>query len=282
MFRKVTLIAGVGLVMSAAAQAQNSYRWEVNADYRDGDVDTGTSGSGFFDIDDLDLQEFALSGSYYMDLVDTNKGPRSEAAFLDHASDITLHYIYSDLDGHFLLDQETDQFGVSGRFVTDRAGWIFEGTYDRLDFDEGGDADIFSLGFGKYLTENLSLVGSYVDFDDDGDGYNAALEWFLDLASGGIKLDANVGTIDVDEGDDIDVYNLTGVWYLTDDLGIGAGWGNFHNQDNVFFTEVERINLFAEWFFAPGVALSLGYREDEVDDTDIEIDVFEVGATLRF
>ena len=40
--------------------------------------------------DNVETNAGALNGSWYLENVDTSKGPLSEAAFLDHASDITL------------------------------------------------------------------------------------------------------------------------------------------------------------------------------------------------
>ena len=130
MFKKTAIIAGLGLAVSAAAQAQqeavvtgdklvDTYRWEIDADYTHGEF------SGNFD--DTEFDAFGISGSYFLDDVDTTKGPRSEAAFLDHASDVSLFYTYAEVDDNG-IDVDGDEYGVSGRYVTDSAGWIMQGS----------------------------------------------------------------------------------------------------------------------------------------------------------
>ncbi len=289
MFKKTAITTAIGLAVSAAAHAQqdpivtgdtlvDTYRWEVQADYSTGEIETGFT-------DDIDEDVFRISGSYFFDNVDTTNGPRSEAAFLDHASDVTLFYSYGELDGD-IIDEDIDEYGISGRWVTERAGWIFEGSASRTEPDNA-ELDTYRVGVGKYLTASTTLVVSYINADleiddlgsDDTDGFNAGLEhfWGFDNA-GGIKLEGNYGYINVDDGDDIDIYNVTGTWYINNDLGIGAGYGNIDDGGG----EAEEIKVFAEWFFTPKFAVNLEYNEREIDDTDIESEAIMIGARLRF
>jgi len=102
MFKKTAIIAGIGLAVSAAAQAQqktivtgdhlvvDTYRWEIGGAVNYSELDVGP-----FDVDKWGVD---LYGTYFLDDVNTNKGPRSEAAFLDQASSVTLFGGYSELD----------------------------------------------------------------------------------------------------------------------------------------------------------------------------------------
>ena len=94
----------------------------------------------------------------------------------------------------------------------------------------------------------------------------------------GFKLEANYGWVDVDNGDDIDSWNLSGTWYITRELGISA---NYTRVDDAGI-EVDTYGLGAEWFVTDDIALSATYAYEEADDSDVEVDMFVVGAEMRF
>lgn len=270
MFKKTAIVAGISLALSATAQAD--YQWQVDAAASRTNIDVG--------FDDGDADNFGIAGSYFLESVDTSKGPLSEAAFVDQASSVSLSYIYTDLDD-IIEDVDGDEYGLEGRYVTDNAGWIIEGSYSRQTPDFS-DIDTYSVGFGKYLTDNTTLTVSYVktDIDEGGDtdGYVASVEHLWTLSSGAIKLEGNAGFVNVDDGDDIDVYNVAATYYINNNLGLGASYGKFDGGG----AETDEWSLFAEWFINEQFAVSAAYAESELDDTDIEIDAFAIGGTFRF
>ena len=83
MFKKTAIAAGLGLALSATAQAD--YQWELEAGYTRGNFDYETKNPKTVD-DDNDVDIFDVSGTWYLERVDTSKGPLGEAEFLDHAS----------------------------------------------------------------------------------------------------------------------------------------------------------------------------------------------------
>lgn len=270
MFKKTAIVAGVALTVAAGAQAD--YRWEADAAYQGINIDLG--------FDDGDVDRYAIGGAFFLNSVDTSKGPLSEAAFLDHASHVGIDYVYTDLDD-IVEDLDGDRYSIDGRYVTDSAGWIFEGSYSRIEPDFS-DIDTYTLGFGKYLTEATTLVASYwsadVDEGGDTDGYQLGVEHLWALSSSAIKLEGNYGFVDVDDADDIDIYNLTATWYPQNNVGVGATYGNFDANGG----EADTWAVFAEFFVTENIALNASYSEADIDDTDIEIDTFEIGAKVRF
>ena len=84
--------------------------------------------------------------------------------------------------------------------------------------------------------------------------------------------------VNVDDADDIDIYNVSGTWYVTQNLGFGAKYGNFDAGG----AEAERYAAYAEWFITRGIAANLEYVHDEIDDTDFEVDAITLGARIRF
>ena len=296
MFKKTAIIAGIGLAVSAAAQAQqetivtgdhlvvDTYRWEIGGAYNYSELDVGP-----FDIDKWGID---LYGTYFLNDVNTNNGPRSEAAFLDHASSVTLYGGYSELDdvdeleanlgGIDIDDDDSETYGIGGRYVTKQAGsWIIEGDWRRTK-PAHLEIDTYTIGIGKYITDNTSLVITYADADlDEGgdtDGWSVGMEHFWRLSSGGIKLEGNAGYVNVDDGDDIDIYNLAGTWYITDNLGFGARYGKFDGGA----AEADKYSIFSEWFITRHIAVSAAYDYTDFDNSDVDNNAFTIGGRYRF
>lgn len=282
MFKKTALIAGLGLALSATAQAD--YRWQID----------GTAGRTNIDVgrDDGDVDQFGLGGTFYISEVDTSKGPLGEAAFLDHSSYVSAGYVYTDLDD-IIEDLDGDTYGIDGRYVLplDSIPLIFEASWTRQTPDFS-DIDEYSFGFGAYVTDNTTVVLTYrtTDIDEsneidpgDIDAYEIAVEHLWELSSGAIKLNGQYGLIDVDEtdindGDDIDSWNIGGTWYVNNNLGFGVNYSRFDN----FGFEEDTYGIGAEWFVTDTIGLSLDYAHSEVDDTDVESDAVLLGAEVRF
>jgi hypothetical protein len=277
MFKKTAIVAGVALAISASVQAD--YRWEVGAAAERTNIDV--------DFDDGDIDKAAIDGTFYLDSVDTSKGPLSEAAFLDHASNVSLGYVYTDADD-IIEDLDGDEYKIDGRYVTDSAGWIFEGSYQR---NEPNDAEIdtYSLGFGKYLTDATTLIVSYAEADvDEGgdtDGYQASMEHLWGWSGGGFKLSGNVGFVNVEDNDDTNIYNIAGTWYITNNLGLTFTTGYTETYNQEFLSS----GVIADWFVTERIALSakLAYAESDDDifdgeSSEAEITSVAIGARMRF
>ena len=130
MFKKTALVAGIGLAMSVAAQAD--YRWEVGGDYTYGQISADVKNNDFSNrSDDIDENIGRLYGTWYMENVDTSKGPLAEAAFLDHASNITIFGEDGEVDlsslDRDLNDEDGQSYGIDSRYVAEGPGWKLSG-----------------------------------------------------------------------------------------------------------------------------------------------------------
>jgi len=279
MFKKTALVAGIGLAISATAQAE--YNWEAGAAITGGDVSS-----------------LGVVGTYYFDEVDDDKGPHGEAAFIDRESSVSLGYTDGETDSDDTPDLDIESIDAATRLIFGDGGWIVDlgYNYSEPELANGPDVadteiDIFTAGVGKYLWENTTFVVSYIytdvsvdadgfgDFDGDVDSYRADLDhlWTFDNG-GGFKLHAAYGFVNVEDRDDIDIYELDGTWYICRNLGIGAGYRNTDDDG----LELEEYGVSAEYFITPSVAVTLAYNEGEIEDTDIETDSYLVGVTARF
>ena len=270
MFKKTVIAAGLGLAISSAAQAE--YQFELGANSSTGDFEVGSASA--------DQETFGLAGSYYLDSVDTSRGPLGEAAFLDRASSIDLDFSTGELDGDE-SDVDVDSFAIDGRLVAKESGWLLELGY-RLDEIGNEEVDTYSIGAGKYVLENTAVVLSYANSDSDilgeSDSYELGLEHLWQLERGAIKLDAVVGLVDPEIRDDYSVWGLDGTYYVNPSLGFGAAYALADGDE----TELQNWSLFARWFVTEKVALSLAYSELEDDKFDLESDAIEFTVNVRF
>jgi hypothetical protein len=280
MFKKTALIAAVGMAISATAQAE--YRFEAGAAITGGDVSS-----------------LGIGGTYYLDSVDDSKGPLGEAAFMSRASSISLSGSDGETDADDIEDLEVWSVSADARLVFGEGGWIADLGYlysepELADGPGNIDTDINAgtVGFGKYLFENTTLVASYtyIDieaetddgvelFDSDYDAYRLDVDHLFQFGdNGGLKLHAAYGLVDLDDNDDIDIYELDATWYICRNLGIGAAIRNTEQDGQ----EIEEYGVSGEYFINEQVAFSVSYFEGEFDDTNFETDSFMVGITARF
>lgn len=294
MFKKTAIVAGIGLALSATAQAD--YRWELDAGYAAGNFDYETkntpAGSPRID-DDNDLDIWGVGGTWYMETVDTSKGPLGEAAFLDHASSISVGYTDGEVDISQADDVDGETYSADMRYVAEGPGWKLSGWlvdigYERFEPDEE-EVDTWSLGVGKYITQNTTLVLGYdnvnINNGGDADRWGLDLEHFFAFNSGGLKARLGGGKTVVSGVDDPTRWNVGGTWYLGNNWGISADYQN----DDIDGFEVDSYALGVEWFITESFAVEVFYEDTQPDDIDLmgggkletEYDEFGISALLR-
>jgi len=275
MFKKTALAAGIGLALSATAQAD--YRVELSPTLTGGD----TSSIG-------------VDATLYLKSVDTSKGPLAEAAFQDRASYVSANYTDGEVDSDGALDDlEFEDYGAAGRFIFGDGGWILDAGYTRSETDSpiadliGPDSfelDTFSVGAGKYLTDNTTLVVSYLnseadDAGSDVDSYQADLQhlflWGDDM---GLKVQGTYGITEVEDEDDIDVYTLGATFYPCKNLGIGGSFSRFDN----YGVEVDAYNASIEYFLTESFAVGAAYDSTDWEEGDLEPEIYSFTAKVRF
>ena len=295
MFKKTAIVAGLGLALATTAQAD--YRWELDAGYTRGKNDVtiknegGVPGSRSAN-NDADIG--SVAATYYLENVDTSKGPLGEAAFLDHASNITLAYTYGELDVTSGSDDDGENFSVQSRYVAEGpgwklSGWLFDLGYDRAEPGDR-DIDIWSAGIGKYITQNTTLVLGYqnvnVNNGGDADRWGVDLEHFFAFANGGLKARASGGKTVVSGLDDPTTWGLGATWYLSNNLGFGADY----EKDDINGFEVNNYRVNVEWFITENFAVDLAYADVQPDDInrkgggklESEYEEYSIGALYRF
>ena len=291
MFKKTALIAGIGLALSATAQAD--YRWELGAGYADGNTDTKLKTDTGTLNNDNGYDVWDVYGTWYLETVDTSKGPLGEAAFLDHASSLGLTYSDGEVELGSFDNEDGQTYGADFRYVAEGPGWKLSGVIFDLNYlrREPGDQEIdfYNVGVGAYVTQNTSLVLNYetinINNGGDTDGYGLTLDHFFGFSSGGLKVSANGGKTVVKDADDVDTWGLGGTWYLGNNWGISADYQN--TEQNGF--EIEGWSAGVEWFITENFAVDVAYSEADPDDINIgngqletTLDEVSIGALVRF
>lgn len=293
MFKKTAIIAGIGLALSATAQAD--YQWELGAGASIGTVDTELKNTAFDQKDSNDADIFGLEGTVYLEPVDTSKGPLGEAAFLDGASSLTVAFTDGELDLSSQDDEDGQTYSVQSRYVANNPGWQLSSWLVDLGYErqEPGnqEIDLYNIGIGKYLTPNTTLVVGYqklnINNGGDTDRYGVALDHFFAFDNdGGIKARANAGKTVVSGLDDPTTWGLGATWYLNKNLGFGA---DYELSDYSGY-EVDGFSVSAEWFITENFAVDLGYTDIQPDDIKLRTggklessyDEFSIGALYRF
>ena len=291
MFKKTAIIAGLGLAISATAQAD--YNWQLDAGYARSSTDTELKTNNRTTKNSNDVDTGAVSGTWFMETVDTSKGPLGEAAFLDHASDITVGYEYSDVDLGSFDSQDGDNYTISSRYVAEGPGWKLSGWLVDLGYErrEPGDQEIdfYNIGIGKYVTPNTTVVFDYKRIDvnngNDTNGYSVEVDHFFAFSSGGLKVSADAGKVVVSGSDDVEAWGLGGTWYLNNNLGFGAGY----QRTSKHSYELDSWSVNAEWFITESFAVDLAYVQTDPDTIDLgadrletELDTVALSALYRF
>jgi hypothetical protein len=274
MFKKTAIIAGIGLALSATAQAD--YRWELGADAKFGTADQELKNTGNNQKNSNDTDVYGAQGTWYLETVDTSKGPLGEAAFLDHSSFITIGASDGEIDLTDNGNADGQTYNIQTRYVAEGPGWQLSGWLVDLGYQvaEPGDRTIntWNAGVGKYITPNTTLVLEYQSSElNNGpgsgiDSYGAALEHFFDLNHGGVKVRAAGGKTVVSGLDDPTTWALGATWYISNNLGFGA---DFEQTDfNGYETNGIRVN--AQWFITESFAVDLAYTDIQPDDIKLE------------
>jgi len=215
-----------------------------------------------------------VEGTFYLKNVDTSKGPLGEAAFLDHASNITLGFTDGEVDLTSGGDEDGQTYTLQSRYVAEGPGWQLSGWLVDLGFErqEPGDqeVDLYNLGIGKYITPNTTLVLGYekvnVNNGGDVDRWGVAVDHFFALSSGGIKARANGGKTVVSGLDDPTTWGLGATWYPNNNWGIGADY----TLEDFSGYEVDGYSVNVEWFITENFAVDLAYKDIQPDDIKLQ------------
>ena len=273
MFKKTAIITGIALAMSAGAQAD--YDWELGAGYTGGTIEQEVKNRANKEQkakQDNDTENFNVSGTWYMETVDTSKGPLGQAAFLDASSSVTVATGYGKTRVSQQNNPDGETYVADMHYVAEGPGWTLSGVIVDLGFerDELGDSkiDTWNAGLGTYITDTTTVMVeyNYTSLNNGSgsgiDNYGGAIESFFAMGDGGLMAEANFGRSYVNNRDDVDTYGVTGTYYLGSNLGFGLSW----EQAEESGYEINSFGVSAEWFVSENLAVTLAYTDIGADD----------------
>ena len=150
------------LMFTSVSFSQGSYQVELSASYLKEETNT---------IDDK-FEANLLTAEIFFDKVETASHPFAEAAYLEHTSSLLVRYVDSELATPS-YDIDYASAGLEANYVVPDSLYILKALYSSLEADyKGGvngsiDGDALGFGAGIYLTDNSSIVLSYLQLDYD-------------------------------------------------------------------------------------------------------------------
>ncbi|MBX3462267.1 MAG: putative porin [Planctomycetes bacterium] len=223
-----TFLSGLATAARAQDAPPQSYRFELSGSW----MLTSTDSSP-----DIDINEFAVGGMYFLAPVSLANHPWNEAAFLEHAKGIMAGVQWTKFEvGPFSADGPSIGAGFLYADKEEPIAAQFSVRYGTLDGDMGIDVDRIGLsGWVGYWLRQNALVGFAIDHEEtDVSGlldikqtrYGAFGKTVYDLGGGrAINAEARVGLASVDAGASADTnfeIGLEGDYYFTPRFSVGA------------------------------------------------------------
>ena len=125
---------------------------------------------------------------------------------------------------------------------------------------------------------DIAYTNTSIEDGDDGNGYRAGGSVAFDAHALGIQLDADVGTVDSDGGNDADFWNVGGHVYTRNGQFLVGGFANYGNVD-AGGGDADYWTVGAEGqYYLARTTLNAAVSYSEADDVDLEVTGVDVGA----
>jgi hypothetical protein len=288
---------GLATALLLAVTGAQAYQFEVQgqAEYIDNTVNTNDSYTG------------AIQGTYYFKNVDASKGPLAEAAFLNHASNVSLAYSYGEYDEDAAgQDLVAHTYGAKGEayIPTSVVPVYASASYNHTILDgKNGQAndngDRYALELGALALPNFLVAVGYTSVADQTsyDAFNIMNNGVAksQLESDTIGLDQDaitartkyVGDIDGTNmsiafesglvyGDDT-AFNLGSTLYVTPKLGLGVSY----YESSFAGSPDSALGAKVDYFITPAVAVGASFVKANADEGS-KLDTQTVGLNAKF
>jgi hypothetical protein len=244
------------LMMISGIATAGDYQYEFNGTYTDTEYKTDF-GNGSTDT-------LELSGKYYFDTVNLT-GPWAESAFLDHASYAELSY--ADLD-----DGDT-QWGLGGSLYLDK--FVLGLNLDYMDGD-GFSASSQTAELGYLVKDNWKLSANLVRSEGE-TGWYLTSKSVMELADNQWFAFDAAFTNDDTLTEASYLVDLSGTYYLNEQLGVGAGYIKEGN-------EYDAYELHASYFLNQNVSVKLAYSDADIGNEffNASVEGFSLSLNGRF
>ena len=179
--RLKTLIPCALLTLPAMNAVADDYDYEIDLGYikSSGSSDSTTqfNGGSVTASSDIDVDDIAVSGSWYFDTVDTSKGPLERAAFLSRASFLSIGVTQSSGDATLRItttapgipdvleetEQDADTVSIAGRYLFND-NWFVDAAAAFADLESDSavgsisvSADAYAASLGRYFGDRTTV-----------------------------------------------------------------------------------------------------------------------------
>lgn len=281
------LVAAV-LFVSNSAYAEDSYQYEVGAQYHSSKEDNNNPNEK-----DIEVKVTGIGARVHFSEVNTAGHPLAEAAFLERVGSVAVQAGDGEIEGSFGgtdLDGDVTRYVAEVEFMRPDLPIVIKATLDKLNIDlnspgEGEvETGVFNIGFGFFLLDGLRLGLSYgqeekdeditapmvVDRTADYDDYAVEAKWVKSLSGGrSFNAEGSIGIRDFDlkdknnpsQNDDGSntIVGLSGDYYFTDSFSLGAGVMVNSGDDEGEEGDIVTFNLTN--FFSPRFYVNVDYEK---------------------
>lgn len=251
-----------------------------------------------------------VQATYYFKNVDAAKGPLAEAAFLNHASNISVAYNYAEL-GNEGLDVVAHNMGAKGEVyiptsvVPVYASASYSATIadaknqitKQLGFEDNGDRYALELGalalpnflvavgytsaanqqaFDAFKVANNGVVAGYgesLTLGEDQDAITARTKYVGDIDGTNMSVAFESGLVYGDET----AFNLGSTLYVTPKLGLGFAY----YESSFAASPDSALAANVNYFITPAVAVGASFVKANAEDNSV-LDTETVGLNAKF
>lgn len=313
--RRLYLLAAIPAFALPAAAHAAGYDYEIAISYDASRASSESVATTIFQPINIqsnsDYDEIGFAGTWYFNGADASVGPRSRAAFISRASAASLSYSRGNGDSIFTLnrtspfipsmtqsaEETTNNVSANLRRVWRESGWYALAGFSMAEFKAQSEfvstkleADVFSLGIGKYIGAQTTLELTAVRQDSDASGAviagdSTSTELALGFSHmGGLGRTWQYGTDIVmattGRGSADGSYSARLSLYPSRPLAFGIEIaGALQDADDVSTD----YGLFASWFPRELIELQAHYGRIAVDEPPgVELDQYDFGLGVSF
>lgn len=174
--------------------------------------------------DDATAWNAGVSATGYLDNVSTRNGPLAEAGFINHASNGTLHYDYTQAKQNGFDDLKTQELGINAEYYVPQSILYLSANAARTDYNvHNADFTTYGAEIGVLPIPNLLVAIGVASIDTDTYTDNdptIRAKWLAQLSTGNaVNLEGHARF-----GDKSDGYGVKADFYLDRTFSIGAGY----------------------------------------------------------
>jgi len=282
--KKVLLATAIAALSISAAQA---YQVELNGSATFNNTDTpGNSSTDTFGLGSPDVfgvpilgapSTPGIQGTFYFNQVSDRNGPLAEAAFIQRASNVNASYTYAKNDD---ADLRINNFNAGGEFYVPNSDFYAAASLGRSFTKVTGSKQVAITGYtaevGLLPITNLLVAVGIAGVDAQGDNETDATiraKYLTKLNNNDVNLEGNVRF-----GDDINMYGISGDYYLDRTLSVGASYNltTIDDEDDIYSVGINARKFIAQNISVQG-GLNVGKAFDNTDNFGVM-----VGGTYRF